>query len=128
MSPTNSMIRKLRKLTKDQLHDILWIGGMAVVLAIAAWSLYAEKQKQWHIQAVLDGPIRANNKSRVFHVPTCPQYLSVSEDNLVQFYSVREAREAGYREALNCGDDVYIRELNENETAEPPEPGDAEFR
>lgn len=48
------------------------------------------------------GPIIGNRKSRLYHRPGCPGYGKVSEQNTVQFASVEEAEEAGYKIARNC--------------------------
>jgi hypothetical protein len=48
------------------------------------------------------GLIIGNKRSHVYHRPDCPGYNSVSEQNRVEFASVNQAEEAGYRLAGNC--------------------------
>jgi hypothetical protein len=52
-----------------------------------------------HTQPVL---VHANRRSRIYHLPDCPNYNSMAEWNEVDFYSAAEAEKAGYRIALNC--------------------------
>jgi endonuclease G len=48
------------------------------------------------------GPVIANRRSKVYHVPGCPGYGEVGEKNRVTFASVAAAESAGYRKAGNC--------------------------
>jgi endonuclease YncB( thermonuclease family) len=48
------------------------------------------------------GPIVGNKNSKIYHVPGCSTYNSVSEKNRVTFVSADEAEKAGYRKAKNC--------------------------
>jgi micrococcal nuclease len=48
------------------------------------------------------GIVRGNRKSRVYHLPECPDYERVRQENTVSFATEAEAREAGYRKAKNC--------------------------
>lgn len=97
-----------------------WVWFVAIVAAfcIFVYGLYVEKVRQWHIDAVMSGPIRANTKSRIYHVPTCPNYSSVHADNLRLFPTIEEANSAGFRPAQNCGNDFFIRKVNETEEPE----------
>jgi deoxyribonuclease-1 len=53
--------------------------------------------------ASVDGPVRGNRRSRVYHLPTgCPSYNAVSPQNTVAFRTEAEAQAAGYRKAGNC--------------------------
>jgi hypothetical protein len=49
-----------------------------------------------------DGPVRGNRSSKVYHLPNCPAYNTLSPKNIVPFPSEDEARRAGYRKAGNC--------------------------
>lgn len=49
-----------------------------------------------------DGIVRGNRKSRIYHLPECPQYHRLSPANTVSFTTEAEAQEAGYRKAKNC--------------------------
>jgi micrococcal nuclease len=49
-----------------------------------------------------DGVVRGNRKSRIYHLPECPHYYTLSSANTVSFATEAEAREAGYRKAKNC--------------------------
>jgi deoxyribonuclease-1 len=48
------------------------------------------------------GLIVGNKNSKIYHVPGCSTYNSVSEKNRITFNSVDEAEKAGYRKAKNC--------------------------
>jgi endonuclease YncB( thermonuclease family) len=49
-----------------------------------------------------DGQIVGNKNSKIYHVPGCSTYNSVSEKNRVTFNTADEAEKAGYRKAKNC--------------------------
>ena len=51
---------------------------------------------------VTPGPIIGHRKSHIYQRPGCPGYGKVSGDNAIQFTSVEEAEEAGYKIARNC--------------------------
>jgi hypothetical protein len=48
------------------------------------------------------GLIIGNKNSKIYHVPGCSTYNSVSEKNRVTFSTAEEAEKAGYRKAKNC--------------------------
>ena len=48
------------------------------------------------------GPVVANSRSRVYHLPRCPSYAAVSPKNRLEFDSEQAASAAGYRKAGNC--------------------------
>ncbi|WP_269493434.1 endonuclease [Desulfurispirillum indicum] len=50
----------------------------------------------------LTGPVRGNQRSKIFHRPDCPGYDTISEHNRVEFASPKAAEDAGYRIAGNC--------------------------
>ena len=52
----------------------------------------------------IDGIVRGNRKSRIYHLPECPHYHRLSPTNTVSFTTEAEAQEAGYRKAKNCPD------------------------
>jgi hypothetical protein len=101
---------------KFTLNNLLWIAGVIVVLTVMIYSVYVEKSRQWHIEAIMKGPIRASKESRIYHVPTCPNYNSIHVDNLRLFQTIEEAESAAYRPAINCSDALATRKINENET------------
>jgi hypothetical protein len=47
-------------------------------------------------------PIIGHRESRIYHRIGCPGYGKVSQKNAVQFATVEEAEEAGYKIARNC--------------------------
>ncbi|MDP3596772.1 MAG: thermonuclease family protein [Nitrospirota bacterium] len=47
-------------------------------------------------------PIVGNRRSHIYHRPDCPNYSQIAPRNRVEFGSVAEAEEAGYRLAKNC--------------------------
>jgi phosphatidylserine/phosphatidylglycerophosphate/cardiolipin synthase-like enzyme len=48
------------------------------------------------------GRVRANLKSKVYHLPGCPGYERLKPEQLGAFGSEQDARRAGYRKADNC--------------------------
>ena len=46
--------------------------------------------------------IRGNRNSKIYHLPGCPGYKTLSSANIVPFASEDEAQHAGYRKAKNC--------------------------
>lgn len=62
----------------------------------------APSGKQSPSQPFLSGPIFGNRNSRIYHLPTCPDYEKISEKNRVPFKTETEAQQAGYRKARNC--------------------------
>lgn len=50
----------------------------------------------------LDGPVRGNRKSKIYHRPDCPSYDRVGQANRVPFPSAHAAQIEGYRLARNC--------------------------
>lgn len=49
-----------------------------------------------------DSQVRANPKSKVYHLPGCPGYERLNPDVRLVFKNEQEARQAGYRKAENC--------------------------
>ena len=47
-------------------------------------------------------PVIGNKNSKIYHLPGCPGYNTVSEKNQVKFNSASEAEAAGYTRAKNC--------------------------
>ena len=47
-------------------------------------------------------PILGNQKSRIYHLPGCPNYEQISVGHRVKFGSEEEAKAKGYRKAKNC--------------------------
>jgi hypothetical protein len=47
-------------------------------------------------------PIVGNRKSRIYHLPECPDYSRVSARHRVPFASAQAAEAAGYRRSRNC--------------------------
>ena len=46
--------------------------------------------------------IKGNKATKVYHLPGCPDYNSVSAANVVEFDTESAARAAGYKIAGNC--------------------------
>jgi len=46
--------------------------------------------------------IRGNRNSKIYHLPGCPGYETMSPANIVPFASEDAAQHAGYRKAKNC--------------------------
>ncbi|MCB5228157.1 endonuclease [Alishewanella sp. 16-MA] len=47
-------------------------------------------------------PIYGNRRSKIYHRPDCPNYLSMAVSNRVSFDTASEAEAQGYRQANNC--------------------------
>jgi micrococcal nuclease len=47
-------------------------------------------------------PIVGNTRSRIYHLPECPDYSRVSARHRIPFASEQAAKAAGYRRAKNC--------------------------
>lgn len=60
--------------------------------------IFAQTQS---VQTV-DLKIKGNRKSRIYHLPKCPNHNDIAEQNIVWFKTHAEARAAGYRMAKNC--------------------------
>lgn len=52
--------------------------------------------------AAQSGEVIGNKNSKIYHLPGCPGYNTVSEKNKVTFKSAEEAEAAGYTRAKNC--------------------------
>ncbi|MDU8352868.1 endonuclease/exonuclease/phosphatase family protein [Pseudomonas syringae pv. actinidiae] len=46
--------------------------------------------------------VRGNQNSKIYHLPGCKSYSSISPKNIVHFSSEQSAQQAGYRIAGNC--------------------------
>jgi hypothetical protein len=53
------------------------------------------------LASAVGSPI-GNKKSKVYHLPACPDYAKVAEQNRVPFASEAAAQKAGYKKAKNC--------------------------
>lgn len=94
---------------------MLWVLLGIGIVTLVTWAQYDKYLRSRHIEAVLNGPVRVNVESGIYFVPTCSQYDSISQKNLVEVRTIREAEEGGARRAHNCdGDDFQIREANES--------------
>ena len=50
------------------------------------------------------GPIVGNTRTKFYHFPGCPNYLSVAQQARIEFASAGEAEAAGYKLSVNCAD------------------------
>jgi len=85
------------------------IGGAAYFLGTVTPSqiqqpITTEKAQFTQSQVFSEGgsKIRGNKKSRIYHLPNCPNYNDIAEQNIVDFKTHEEAKAAGYRMARNC--------------------------
>ena len=53
-------------------------------------------------ESAYEGPVRGNTNSNIYHLPNCPSYDRVGEQNRRHFESEEAAEEAGFRKAGNC--------------------------
>lgn len=53
-------------------------------------------------QSSTDLRIKGNKRSRIYHLPNCPNYNDIAENNIVWFRTHEEAKKAGFRMAKNC--------------------------
>lgn len=93
----------------------------AFITAGIGGTAYMQRQHDAKIEAIMAGDVRGNKASRIFHVPTCPEYDSINVNNIRTFSSVAEAEEANYRPSRNCLEAVETRNLNETETSDGPD-------
>jgi deoxyribonuclease-1 len=49
-----------------------------------------------------NGQVHGNKNSKVYHLPTCPEYAGMNPASRVTFPTEAEAQQAGYRKAKNC--------------------------
>jgi hypothetical protein len=99
----------------SKLKDFLVIAGICAGLVVCGVYVYHEKRKQWNIEAVMNGEVRGNVRTRVLHVPTCPQYSSIKTPNIESFISVAEAERSGYLPSGNCLAAVDLRRAYEHD-------------
>ena len=85
-------------------------------------------EREAKIKQIVDGEVRGNKGSRIFHVATCPGYEQIDRENLRLFEAISDAEEAGYRAAYNCDDAVSTRRINEEENSVPEHPGEQQYR
>lgn len=79
-------------------------------------SLVHQKTRSNYINEIVDGEIRGNRQSKIFHLAKCPNYNDIDSDNLVKFESVDKAEKAGFRFARNCSEEILsIKKTNETE-------------
>ena len=95
---------------------LVW-GVLIFGLGQAVYSRY----QRYKIAKIMDGKILGNSESHIFQVPTCPQYLSLSVKNRVEFETVQEAIEAGYRGSKNCAETIEMRREVESNDPDPEE-------
>jgi hypothetical protein len=50
------------------------------------------------------GPIVGNTRTKFYHFPGCPNYLTIAPQARIEFSSARAAEGAGYKLSLNCAD------------------------
>lgn len=111
-------------MSKRNTRDIILVSAVIGVIGFGlGGSYFKDRERNTRIKAVLNGEIRGNKASMVFHVPTCPEYDSISERNLRTFETVGDAEAANYRPSRNCLEAVSIREINETEVYEGPDGG-----
>jgi len=70
---------------------------------IPPWELRAAhgRSDEWE-QEVESGSIIGDRNSKIYHLPDCPDYSKVAEQNRILFKTEQEAVGAGYRKARNC--------------------------
>lgn len=93
--------------------------GFGIVLAIiviVAFYLWDSPRRTADAKtaAVMAGPVRGNEDTRIFHVPGCPQYTSIKPGNVREFASVRDAQEANFKGSMNCLAEIRHRLAYEN--------------
>ena len=52
--------------------------------------------------SAIEGEVRGNRRSKIYHWPGCPNYDDIAPHNRVFFRTADEAERAGYRAARNC--------------------------
>ena len=110
-----------KDMTMTSRQEFIIVGGMCLVFVGAAVNGIVQKLHERRIQTVMSGPVRGNAKSRIFHIPTCPQYNSIDPGNFRTFDTIEEAESAEYREARNCTEAIDLRRTSEAASDEEPE-------
>lgn len=123
-----SEMKEIKKQCRELLSGIREAPGVFLFIIFVWGSViggiaYAgyERYQNYRVDQIMAGQIFGNRRSRIFHVPTCPEYHSVAENNLVIFSTVDEAEDAGFVGSKNCEDAVKIRKHNESGDYDPPE-------
>src|SRR5262249_29840997 len=97
---------KLHKLVCDGAIDLRTAQRAIATDWIAAYRKYVGTEipplSGENTAPVRSGQIIGNKNSKIYHIPRCTGYGSVSENNRVMFRTEAEAEAAGYRRAKNC--------------------------
>jgi len=54
------------------------------------------------IDTISEEAIRGDNKSKLYYLPSCPEYGWLSPEQLIVFSSEEVAQQAGYHKAPTC--------------------------
>ena len=112
------------------MKSFTWKEGALIAVCLVVFAafvayLWNERSITAKGEQVMLGKVRANGDTRIFHVPTCPQYDSIKPENLREFATVADAEAANFRASMNCLEAVQFRrnaEHGEFDTADnPPE-------
>jgi len=49
-----------------------------------------------------NGEVHGNKHTKIYHLPSCPGYTTLSPPSIAEFTNEAEAQQAGYRKAKNC--------------------------
>lgn len=55
-----------------------------------------------YYESVFSGLVRGNRKTRIYHIPKCPNYDRMNFKTVKEFQTIEEAEKAKYRPAVNC--------------------------
>ena len=75
----------------------LWSDGTAT----PPWT-FRRSERDSSTSGTSSGAVIGNIRSKLYHLPNCPGYMSVSSANRVVFSSAQAAEKAGYKRASNC--------------------------
>lgn len=103
----------------DKFQSVNWAkvltnAAIFSVILFFGYVIYIEAWRNWRIYRIMDGDVRGNKKSKIYHLPQCPNYNSIKDENRVIFNSMREAEKSGFQASDNCDKAIIsIRWVNE---------------
>lgn len=99
---------------KGKTSFYIFVAILCVGIPYSVVLQFQNRARQAAYDAVATGDIHGNSESRVFHVPSCPDYNTFNMNNLTIFKTVEQAERARYRPARNCLDAVDLRRHVDN--------------
>lgn len=79
---------------------------LAVSLVFGGIGYYYYQKNEKFKAEIINGKVRGNRKSRIIHLPHCPNYNDILEKNRIEFSTLAEAESRKFRMSGNCPDTV----------------------